>query len=830
MFLVSCWRVRWRSLLVVAVMVGLTGGFGAAALAGARRSASSPQRFHDAAGSRDIFVSENLGDPEDSPVRELLDGPLVAEHLDVRFAFAFPAPEPGEELVTFAPIDPDERRGLAVDRGVLLEGRRADPTDPDEMVLPETVARRHGLSPGDTLELVTFTPDQAAALSEGAALGESQGPVLRMRVVGVVRTGADLAGGSAVSIGLLFTPAFLPRYGDRVGVGPINHLVRFADVPDAQSRFTEALHRAYEGREQPGLDVGRDEQVQGDAISVVTVALVALCLVVVIAGVVWIVAAVARQQRLSAGDLDVLRVLGTTRAQRAACAVGAVAPGVAAGVVLVPIVAVALSPLFPVGLARRFDPDPGVHADVLALVAGALGMLVVVGLVATLSGLRLVDRAARGRSGVAVPAGGLVGAEGLGRSGRGGLGTLGGAGALGLSDRAGRLLGPAAATGVRFALTAPRNVSVPVRPALLGAMTGVLGLAGVAVVGANLDRLVDTPARWGAGWDAAVSLMDSPQPGTDPVDREIVIDDREVAAAAIARFDEQATIAGHDALAVTFDQVKGDLGPTVIEGRAPRGNDEVAVGRETLGQLGVPLGARVEITSRSDAREQFHIVGVVLFPTVDVPFPLAKGAAFTREGGDRLRLGDPDRDDAGFQRMLIRWAPGTDHRAALERLVSAAGGSPEGEEPLVDRPVASPEVNGLRDVKLFPAAAAAALVVLGVISTSHALIVTVRRRRAELGVLSALGFTPRQRRLVIASQATTLACFALVVGVPLGAVAGRLAWAAIADSMGVATDVAFPLGLLAVGVPAVLLVLNLIGAVPARAAARLRAADALRSE
>jgi putative ABC transport system permease protein len=365
---------------------------------------------------------------------------------------------------------------------------------------------------------------------------------------------------------------------------------------------------------------------------------------------------------------------------------------------------------------------------------------------------------------------------------------------------------------------------------LLGAMTGVLGLAGVAVVGANLDRLVDTPARWGTDWDVAVSLVDSPPPGTEPVDREMVIDDRDVAAAAMARFDEQVTIAGHDSLAVTFDQVKGDLGPTVIDGRAPRGDDEVAVGRETLDQLGVPLGARVEITSRSDAREQFHIVGVVLFPTVNVSFPLAKGAAFTQEGGDRLQLGDPDRDDAGFQRMLIRWAPGTGHGAALERLVSAAGGPPEGEEPLVDRPVAPPEVNGLRDVKLFPAAAAAALVVLGVISTSHALIVTVRRRRAELGVLSALGFTPRQRWLVIASQATTVGCVALVIGVPLGAVAGRLAWTAIADSMGVAADVAFPLGLLAVGVPAVLVVLNLIGAVPARAAARLRAAEALRSE
>jgi hypothetical protein len=835
MFLVSCWRMRWRSLLVLALMVGLTGGFGAAALSGARRSASSPQRFHDAAASRDIFVSENPGDPEDSPLRAVLDGPLVAEHLDVRFVFAFPRAEPGEELVAFAPIAADERRGLDVDRGVLIAGRRPDPTAPDEMALPEAVARRHGLGPGDTLELATSTPDQAAAVYAGRPLGDPEGPRLKMRVVGVVRNGADVASGSGrsgVSIGMLFTPAFLPRYGDRVGVGSISHLVRFADVPDARSRFTDAVRRAYQGRVQPGLDVTQEEQVQDDAISVITVALVALGLVVTIAGGVWIVAAVARQQRLVAGDLDVLRMMGATRGQRVTTAVGGVAPGVVAGVVLAPIVAVALSPLFPVGLARRFDPDAGVHADLLVLSAAALALLVVVGLAATLSAVRLVNGTARGRRGPAPLAGALVAAGGFdGLGGSGGRRGLGGTGALELSGRAGRLLGPAPAAGVRFALSSPRNRSVPVRPALLGAIIGVVGLVAVAVVGTSLDRLVDTPARWGTTWDTAVSLVESPPAGVDPVDREVVVDDRDVDAAAVGLFDEQVTLDGHPALASTFEPVKGDLGPTVVEGRAPRGDDEVAVGRDTLDHLDVPLGAQVEITARSgDARERFRVVGVVLFPTVDFPFPLADGAAFTSAGGDRLSLGDPDRDDAGYRRMLVRWAPGVDHQAALRRLVQTAGAPPGDGEPVADRPVPPPEVNGLRDVELFPAAAAAALVVLGVISTSHALVVTVRRRRAELGVLSALGFTPRQRRLVITTQATTVACVALVVGVPLGLVAGRLVWAAIAESMGVASDVAFPLGLLVVGVPAVLVVLNLIGAVPARAAARLRVAEALRSE
>jgi hypothetical protein len=813
MYVAGAWRARWRSLLVVAAMVALTAGFGAAALAGARRSDSSPDRFRDAAHSRDMFISESSDEPDGAPLDELLDGPLVAEELDVRFLFAFPSESLEGDVVGFAPTDPDERAGLVVDRGVLQEGRWADPTDPDELVVPEVVARRFEVGPGDTLPVATFTPAQAAAVSAGEPLGPPEGPVLDMRVVGVARTSDDLAAARTEEpSSLLYTPAFLPRYGDEVGVGADGHLVRFADgAPDAAERFTDALHAAYRGREEPGLDVSRGEQSQLDAISVITVALVALGLTVVVAGLVWIVSAVARLQRLATADLDILRALGSTRGQRLAVALATVAPGLVAGTLLAPLVAIALSPLFPVGLARRFDPSPGLHADLVALAAVPVGLLAVAGLATLASGLRLLDR----RPGM-VPAAGTPG---------------GGARRTGLGDLVGRRLGPAPATGVRFALAAPRDLAVPVRPALVGALTGVLGLVAVAVVGASLDRLVDTPGRWGANWDAALTVRPS-DAGVDPVDPEVVLDDPDVEAAAFGRFDEQATIAGHEALATTIDPLKGDLGLTVVDGRAPRGDDEVAVGRETLDALGVPLGSEVEVTGRSDdARETYRVVGVVLFPTVDYSFPLADGVAFTREGGDRIALGDPDRDDAGLQRLLVRWAPGVDRTAAVERLVDAAVAvDPQAEQPVVAGPIAPPEVEGLGDVELFPVAAAAALVVLGVISTSHALVVTVRRRRAELGVLSALGFTPRQRRTVITAQATTVACAALLFGVPLGALTGRVVWAAIAGSLGVAGDAAFPLALLLVGVPAVLLVLNLIGALPARSAARLRVAEALRTE
>jgi hypothetical protein len=780
-FLTNSWRARWRSLLVVALMVGLTGGFASAAIAGARRSASSPSRFHEEGRSRDLFVSGADEKPE--PLDLLLEGPLVEDHLDLVFVFASPDPE--EDSFFFAPTDPG---GVQIERGVLLDGRRADPTDPDELVLSEVGARQYGLGPGDTLELMTLSPEQAAAVFEGVEPSSPDGPLLRMRVVGVVRIGSDLAARPDEPTPVVFTPAFLDRYRDTVGLGTASHMVRLVDSPDAIGRFTDALERAYADTTQLGFDVRQGERVLADSIAVITAALVALALVVAIAGVVWVAAAAARQQRLSAEDVEVLRVLGSTRAERRMLVVGTVAPALLAGVMLAPAVAIALSPLFPVGLARRFDPDPGLHADVTVLVAGSLVLLFVLGVAATMSGARLIDQTARREAGHLREPGPI--------------------------DRAARWLGPAPATGVRFALLAPRTISVPVRPALVGACLGVLGLVGMAVVGTSLDRLVDTPARWGTTWDVAIS--------PDELDRERVLDDRDIGAAAVGRFDEQVTLDGRETLATTLDPVRGDLAPTVIEGREPRGDDEVAVGRDTLDNLGVSIGALVDIAGRSSTREEFRVVGVVLFPTIDLSLPLADGATFTLEGGDRLVLGDPNRDDAGFERLLIRWAPGVDHDAALRRLRDRVT--------RVDLPIAPPEVNGLRDVRLFPAAAAAGLVVLGVISTGHALAVTVQRRRVELGVLSALGFTPRQRRLVIAAQATAVACVALVLGIPLGAVAGRLIWSTIAGSMGVATDAAFPVGLFAAGALAVMVVLNLIGVIPARSAGRLSVAEALRSE
>ena len=95
--------------------------------------------------------------------------------------------------------------------------------------------------------------------------------------------------------------------------------------------------------------------------------------------------------------------------------------------------------------------------------------------------------------------------------------------------------------------------------------------------------------------------------------------------------------------------IKGDLGPTILEGRGVRGDRDLVVGRDTLERLGVDVGDRVQVDaaqldgSPSPAPSTFRVVGIATFPPVsqigtDQP-RLGTGALVTRHGprpSDRL--------------------------------------------------------------------------------------------------------------------------------------------------------------------------------------------------
>lgn len=803
-YLVATWRARWRALFVLALMVALSAGGTFAAVAGARRSATAIERFHEAGRTLDLFISADAVDAEPPALLELLDGPLVEQTNDLAFLFV----DIDRIGVVFAPTS---RRGLDIERGVLLEGRRADPDEPLELVLSERGARSLGLGVGDTLETISYSREDAAGLFERGEVPEVPGgPTVEFEVVGIVRNGFDLSGGEEGSALTITTPAFWERYGDEIGVGSRSHMVRLVDRPGAIEQFTDAVTVAYGDEHLPSINVGQGEDNAADAIAIITVALLAVGLTVATAGGVWIAAAVSRQQRLAAADQQVLRAFGATQGGRRLVVAGIVAPGLVLGLVLAPLLAVALSPLLPVGMSRHVDPRSGIHADLVVLLGGTIAACLAAAVVSAVGAARLVSPTVNDDAGSI-------------RTSR-------------VLATGARVLRPPAATGLRFALLPSARVAAPVRSALVGALVGVIGLVAVAVVGASLDRLVAAPARWGTTWDVAVSaqvfageqLPEEVNTALRP-DREALraIDGAEAVGELL--YDEQVTVNGVEAISMALDPVKGDVEPTIIEGRAPRGDREIALARDTLDDAGASIGAVVEVESRAQEHAELTVVGVAAFPVIGEPGPVATGAVLAMAGAERLRLGDPElSDDVGARYAVIRWKPGVDHEAALARLgVSAAGSAID---VVAAGPTAPPEVEGLRDVRALPLLVAAGLAGLGVIATTHALVVTVARRRVELGVLSALGFTPRQRRSALVVQATTIATVVLLLGVPLGIALGRQIWATIAGSVGVATDPVVPFGWLSVGALALVLVLNLIAAWPAHAARRLAVAEALRSE
>ena len=173
--------------------------------------------------------------------------------------------------------------------------------------------------------------------------------------------------------------------------------------------------------------------------------------------------------------------------------------------------------------------------------------------------------------------------------------------------------------------------------------------------------------------------------------------------------------------------------------------------------------------------------------------------------------------------ILVQTAPSVAGRSALNRLVAAYEGD-------VSLPMAPTNlVNFGQDVN-FPVILGSVLIVFGVAALLHVLVVSVTRRRQEVGLLKSLGFLRRQVASTVLWQTTTVALIGLVVGVPLGVAIGRLVWRAFADYLGVVpvpVVTLWEIGAIALGT---LVVANLLAVGPAIVAARIRPASLLRAE
>lgn len=779
-------RRRWSALATV-VIVAIGAGAAIGGIAGARRTSSAFARLeHHLAAAHAVVQFENEAPPE--PVHALRSLPGVERVGEVAFLLARPTQSDGELGVdvggyAFA----DEVAGRAIDRLRMEAGRAPDPRSPSEAVVSPVMAQRLGLKIGDDLRLDTLRPDDIGAWFAGAERLEGPHPVLR--VVGIGSLLPEVVGTLAMADGIFVTtPAFYEQHGERIAAFRGIYLMHLAGGEAGIPALEGALERTFPASAGATVEEGTEGAV--DIRAAVLAQGSALWIVSAIAAAASLLAAAQALSRLFAsveGEAVALQAIGFDAAARRRVALGL------SGVIAVPATALALasaaatSVALPFGLAGRLEPEPGLRVDATVLAAGGLvTLLAVVG-----GGVLLAVRPPR-RAAPAI------------RSGR-------------IAIAAGRVLrGVPATVGSRHAFGATvRGDRVAAWLATVTTLVAVVVTVGSAIFIASLDRLRGTPERYGWSFDLEVGIDESLSDEGAVAVAETLAENPKLDAVAVARVDN-ARIEGRAVDLFAWQQVRGELFLTVLEGRAPETDHEIALGGHTAEQLGATIGDEVTVAGVHGRPVPMRMVGLVVVPHIEADNP-GRGAAVSLGAIRRF-----ERVGSGYPDLFARARPGTDLGALVAEL--------DDDYPFVRTAVPHSGVVNLGEIRSAPIALALVLLVLGVLALTHVLVSAIRSGRRRMAVLRALGCTRRQVAASVVWQASLVAVVAVVPGVVLGVAGGRLAWKVVAEGLNVASDPRIPaLVLLAAGAGALALP-NLIALVPGRRAARLLPAVALRAE
>jgi hypothetical protein len=796
-------RRRWRSLLVLALLVAVAGGTVLAAVAGGRRADSVLGRLTANGLPATAVVLPNQPGFDWDQVRAMPEAETLTTFLLAGFEIPFTADATGAGLpddgIGFPPGDDAWAR--TIERPVLQQGRLFDPGRPDEVLATPGFLRHNHMRLGDTLTAHLLTPQQVAA-EEGlsSSAPDPAGPQVRLRIVGVGMSpwGHDTPGQPG---GLLMSPGFAAHYkpnffNDKADFA--NALVRLRGGSAALPAFQEHLARLT-GRQD--IDVwNRPAQLDQEQrnITFEDRCLLAFAAAALVAALFLIGQAVARYTASTLVDLQVMGALGMTPGQAAQAAVASPTLAALVGTTLGVGAAGLASRWFPIGAAGLAEPAPGIDLDWLVLGVGWVGipLLVLAGSAAAAWwGLRWERAYASGRRSAVAS----------------------------VAARAG--LPVPVVVGTRFALEPGRGrTAVPVRPALVGAVAGVLGVVGVFTFADGVSDAADTPARFGQTWQlgAFVGYNDA---DVVPSERRVLtavardvdvagVNDTRLAVAHAGSQDRAVTL-------FTYDPVGTPIQPVLTDGRLPMSDADVVLAPTAAHAMHAEVGSRVRFSGVVGAKD-LTVVGIGFVPA-SPHNDYADGGWLTPGGYQALFAAK-----LKFHFALIALRPAATPGGVLQRLATVPGAEEGmffawGDE--FPTPIAQ-----LRDVRVLPVALGVFLILLALGAVGHALATAVRRRRVDVAVLRALGMTRWQSRGLVVTQASVLAVLGLLLGVPLGVALGRTTWRTVADY----TPLQYvpPLALLAlllVG-PLALLVANLLAAWPGHQVARLRIAQVLRAE
>ncbi len=832
MFTVAWYRFRTTfalrrgGYLSVVLLVGLVGGVAMAAIAAGRRTQSSypaylastnPSNFGAVTAVINPLIGSTLG-YNPTILRTIEHLPHVtrvgsASGLDVIPVGPDDAPL---EVQTFPPaagngLGSDNGYGFDQDRLTVVHGHLPDPRRVDQVAVLTAVAKVAHIHVGQHIRMGVYTNAQTNLPAFGTA------KVAPYRTIDVTVTALVLQAQNLVaddvdnSVSLaFFTPAFTRQFlaccsnytisGVQVAAG--------ANLAAVDDELQGVLPANFPAPIAVTTVVAKAER----AIKPESVALGVFGLIAAAAALLIAAQVIGRQTHLASDDIRTLQALGADPATVTMDGLIGMVGAVVSGAALAMAVAVALSPLAPIGPVRAVDPTPGVSFDWTVLGFGFVVLVVGLSAIAVLFAYRSVPRSADDRR--RRPATRRSGAANAAAS-------------LGLSAPA--------VTGMRFALEpgVGRN-AVPVRSAIVGAALAVIVVVATVTFSASLNTLVTHPRLYGWNWDAILSAGGGSgnipaARATQLLDRDKAVQSWSGAYAYDLSFDGQT-------VPVLGERPGAAVQPPVLSGHGLTGSGQVVVGAITLAQLHKHIGDTVTERFAGTTPTRLTIVGEDTMPTI--------GAG----GGPHLEMGTgalvpytlipaPDRDPfddpvTGPQEIFVDFRPGVDRRSADSSLnhIAVQLSNTYNFGVFTGPPLRPAEIINYRTMGTTPAVLGSALAAGAVVALGLTLVASVRRRRRDLALLKTLGSTRRQLASVVAWQSTIAVFIGTVIGVPLGIVAGRLLWSAFADEIHVVPTPTVPAVLIVLIALGALVLANVVAAAPGRIAARTPTALLLRAE
>jgi hypothetical protein len=816
-------RQRRGAYLSLILLIGLVGGLSMGALAGARRTESSFPEFLASTNPSDLSLGTALWNPALGYTTGY-NGALVATIArlpHVRRAESYAdlssAPIGASGKVTAAAEKANYDVTGSVgglyfnqDRVTVVQGRMANPSRANEIMMTVGAARALDLRVGQTVTWGTYTSSQfeSAGANTPPALHE------RLTLVGtvvlnsaVVQDEIDANGPTTV----IFTPALTRRLDNCCSNFSFTFLQLdqgSRDVPKVEAEIEHVVPSALPSDfYDSSLDVTKAQNaIKPEAIALGVFGLIAGLAALLLAGQV-----IGRQFGFWAQEERTLRALGADPLMTAGDGLLGIMAAVVAGALLAVAVAVALSPLAPLGPVRPYYPHAGVAFDWTVLGVGVTALVVVLGSVAVVLAVqRAPHRTETGRRPRAPSR--IEGAASTGG------------------------LPVSAVTGIRFALEpGAESEAVPVRSAILGAILAVVVIIATVVFGSSLNSLVSQPRLYGWNWNYA--LIGGGGPGDIPAAQSATLLDHDTSVEAWSGY----WFGNLQIDGLTVPVLGGSPGtsvrPPILTGHDLARPGQIVLGPGTLAQIHKSVGDMVTVRYGTTTTHLLRIVGTATMPAVGVAGVTGHASMGTGAVVPYRLLPASERNQfsqspAGPNVEFVRLKPGVDRKTALQSLRHIAA---ELTTPMnygnqvygVQRPA---EIVNYRSMGATPLILGIGLTAGALTALGLTLVASVRRRRRSMAMLRTLGFTGRQLRATVAWQSSVAVAIGLVVGVPLGIVVGRFLWDLFATNIYVVPNPTVPaLAIVAIALGALVLG-NLVAALPGRIAARTPAALLLRTE